>query len=90
MRLMRSLAFIGLLGAVILSALLLVVARHESRSLFIQLQGLEKQRDVLDEEWGRLQLEQATWGAHARVEDMARNRLSMVTPSPDKVILVRP
>lgn len=87
---MRGLAFIGLLGALILSALLLVVARHESRSLFIQLQGLEKQRDVLDEEWGRLQLEQATWGAHARVEDMARNRLSMVTPSPDKVILVRP
>lgn len=87
---MRGLAFIGLLGALILSALLLVVTRHESRSLFIQLQGLEKQRDVLDEEWGRLQLEQATWGAHARVEDMARNRLSMVTPSPDKVILVRP
>ncbi|MGE0384855.1 MAG: cell division protein FtsL [Gammaproteobacteria bacterium] len=74
--------------AALLSALQLVIARHDSRRLFVELQGLESQRDGLNEEWTRLQLEDATWGTHGRVEDIARSRLAMVRPGGSQVVLI--
>jgi cell division protein FtsL len=84
----RYLVF-SLAAAVFVSALAIVMARHESRKLFVELQALERQQDTLNEEWGRLQLEQATWAAHNRVEDLARIRLEMVVPDKKAVVLVR-
>lgn len=81
---------IALALAVFASALELVIVRHEGRRLFVELQALEKVRDGLNEEWGRLQLEEATWGTHGRVEDLARTRIGMVQPGGSEVILVVP
>ncbi len=78
-----------LLLAVLASALSVVYAKHRSRVLFVQLQGLQEQRDQLHESWGRLQLEQATWATHSRVESVARGRLGMRLPSPASVTMVR-
>ena len=80
----------GLLLAVFGSALQLVLARHESRRLFVELQELEKHRDAMIEEWGRLQLEEATWSTHARVEELARVKFDMRQPTLDQVVLVTP
>ena len=87
---MKALILPGALFALIFgTALNVVLLRYESRSLFIELQDLRKQKDELDREWGQLLLEQGTWGANGRVEDIARSRLNMVVPASDQIIRVR-
>lgn len=70
------------------SAMKVVLARHESRHLFVNLQKIEKQRDELLDDWGRLQLEQATWGTHSRIEEVAREQLKMKLPLNEHIQLV--
>jgi cell division protein FtsL len=82
---------IGLLVvANVLSAIAVVFARHEHRQLFIALTGLEKTRDALNIEFGRLQLEQATWAESNRIDQVARNRLGMRFPETREIVVVRP
>jgi cell division protein FtsL len=58
--------------------------------LFVELQQLEKERDELNVEWGRLQLEQGAWSAHGRVEQIAREKLSMRIPSSANTVIYVP
>ena len=82
---------VGTLGIVaVVSALGTVMSQHESRKLFVELQQLEHERDQMNEEWGQLQLEQATWGTHARVEAKANGELQMRPPEPQSTLLVSP
>ena len=74
----------------VLSAIGIVFARHEHRQLFIELTRLEKSRDDLNIEFGRLQLEQATWAESNRIDQVARTRLGMVFPETRDIVLVRP
>ena len=75
--------------AVVGSCLGIVYSKHMSRKLFVQLQQLEAGRDQADIQWGRLQLEQSTWATHGRVERIARNKLQMVQPESDSVVILR-
>jgi cell division protein FtsL len=72
------------------SAIGVVWSRHETRSLFIELQSLSSERDALDIEWGQLKLEQSAWSTHGRVEQTARVNLRMVIPRPNEVRIVTP
>ena len=72
------------------SAIGVVFARHEHRQLFIQLTALEKARDELNIEFGRLQLEQATWAESNRIDQVARTRLGMKFPETSDIVVVRP
>lgn len=72
------------------TAIGVVTTKHEARSLFIQLQGLNSERDALEIEWGQLKLEQSAWATHGRVEQTARVDLRMVIPRPDEVRIVKP
>lgn len=78
----RELILVVLLGVAVLSSALGVVrGQHLTRQLFVEIQ---KQRATIDElniDWGRLQLEQSTWGTHLRIETLARAKLSMHAPS---------
>lgn len=76
--------------AVIVSAVAVVYARHQSRQLFTELQGLIAERDALEVTWGQLRIEHGTWSNHARVEKLARERMGMVEPSPADIRLVQP
>lgn len=76
--------------AVVASALAVVYARHESRKAFIELQALYAERDELDIDWDRLLIEQSTWATHARIEQIARERLRMRVPDPAEIVIVRP
>jgi cell division protein FtsL len=76
--------------ALVATAITVVSTKHQARSLFIQLQGLNGERDALDIEWGQLKLEQSAWATHGRVEQTARIGLRMVIPRPDEVRLVKP
>ena len=73
---------------IVMSAIAVVYARHESRGQFTQLQSLIVQRDALEVDWGRLQIEQSTWSAYARVERQARKRMAMRIPSPEEIEVV--
>lgn len=73
---------------VMFTALQVVVARHESRRLFVELQDLETERNLLLEEWGQLQIEQATWATHGRIEDTARNQLEMMGPESRQTVVI--
>jgi cell division protein FtsL len=72
------------------SAIAVVWSTHETRSLFIRLQGLNSERDKLDIEWGQLKIEQSAWATHGRVEQTARAGLKMIIPRPEDVRLVKP
>jgi cell division protein FtsL len=72
------------------SALGVVWSIHETRTLFIELQGLHADRDRLEIEWSQLKIEQSAWATHGRVEQTARTGLNMVIPTPQEVQLVQP
>ena len=81
---------ISVLSAVVMvSAIAVVMVKHESRKHFIALQVLEKERDQMNVEWGRLQLEQGTWATHSRVERIAREKLHMFMPPTKSVVVVK-
>jgi cell division protein FtsL len=78
-----------LVVANIATALLVVRDRHEHRLAFVALTKLEKSRDELNIEFGRLQLEQATWAESNRVDQVARARLGMVFPRTEDIVVLR-
>jgi cell division protein FtsL len=75
---------------VLASSLGVVYAKHQSRKLFVELDVLKKERDEMNVEWGRLQLEQSTLATHSRIEKTAKQRLKMVTPEYKNILIVRP
>ncbi len=75
---------------VFISAVALVVTRHETRLAFAEWQSLQEKRDALNVEWGRLQLEQSTWGRPERVERLAVERLNMKVPGTAETVPIRP
>lgn len=76
--------------AVLASAIAVVRARHEARTLFVQLEQLSAERDRLNIEWSQLQLEQSAWSNHGFVERVASERLRMTLPRPEEVRIVAP
>jgi cell division protein FtsL len=89
MRALGGIALVILLLAVLVSAIGVVWTRHESRVLFVELTRLQNQRDELNVEYGRLELEQATWAEPRRIDEEARSKLGMMTPRPQDIQLVR-
>ncbi len=85
----RLLALIVLLTATVASGIGVVASRQASRQLFAALAELELERDELNIEYGRLQLEQATWTETNRLEQLARNQLGMVFPGPAETVVIR-
>ena len=78
-----------LVVANVTTALLVVRDRHQHRLAFVSLTKLEKARDELNIEFGRLQLEQATWAESNRVDQVARTRLGMVFPRTEDIVVLR-
>ena len=74
---------------VFISAMAVVFVRSANRQSFLVLQAAAFERDRLSEEWGRLQLEHATWSLHDLVEHEARQKLQMITPGFEDVVVVR-
>jgi cell division protein FtsL len=80
------LLWLGVLG----SAVQVIYARHKARDVFVHLEKLNAERDSLDMEWGRLQLEQSYWSSNAFVERVANAKLQMNLPQTRDVRIVRP
>ncbi|HET7591983.1 MAG TPA: cell division protein FtsL [Rhodanobacteraceae bacterium] len=88
MRTVGALAVGVLLLAVIASGIAVVWARHQDRAAFVELSKLQNQRDALNVEFGRLELEQATWASPSRIETIARGQLGMISPPPASVEMI--
>jgi cell division protein FtsL len=74
--------------AVLGSAASAIYARHQARELFQRLEKLNADRDGLEMEWGRLQLEQSAWSSNAFVERVANAKLKMSLPQTQDVRIV--
>jgi len=69
-------------------ALGVVSSQHEARKLRSAFEHEQIRARNLEEEWGRLQIEQSTLIAHRRVESIARERLGMVSPSAGQIVVL--
>lgn len=77
-----------LLVLVIGSALGVIYSSYKSRQLFSELQQLNKEATHLEEDWGRLLLEQSTWASHSRIERIATSQLDMEVPDSSDIVVV--
>lgn len=76
------------LGAVALSAFAVIQSTHACRSLYSKLQALEADQWYLQEDYGRLLLEESTWASHYRIEQVARGDLAMAEPDLARYVVV--
>jgi len=85
---MNARACLSLLLTLVLgSSLTVIYVKHQSRVLFAELRGIQKQQDEQVIQWGRLQLQNSTLATHSNVESRARHDLHMRMP--DAVELVQ-
>ena len=89
MKVLGGMVMLMLLVAVVATALAVVWTRHESRVLFVNLTALQSQRDELNIEFGKLELEQATKADPSRIDAEARQKLGMIDPLPQDTRLLR-
>jgi cell division protein FtsL len=86
---LKRYALVGVLALMCAaSGVSLVLAKHEARRLFAELEELKREHDRLQIDWGRWQLEQSTYATHSLIESVARDRLQMTTPDREQLILI--
>jgi cell division protein FtsL len=85
----RLLLISGLAALLLVSSVTLVYVQHVRRELFMELKGLEAERDRMQVEWGQFQLEASTWAAQDRIEQLAVDKLGFRVPSPASVVVVK-
>ena len=76
--------------AVLVSAIGVSYSAHLNRQLLNSLYSEMSVRDMAQAEWGRLILEQSTWTAHSRIEQLATEQLKMRIPNAAEVRMVAP
>lgn len=86
----RLMLVVGLVLACLMSAIAVINATHQTRTQFVRLQQLERERDQLQTEWGQLLLEESAWSSPARIERQASERLDMRLPHVNEVEVIRP
>ncbi|RXZ44452.1 cell division protein FtsL [Crenobacter cavernae] len=77
-----------LLTLVVFSSWSVVTAQYDARKRYSELEKEQKLAQTLEVDYGRLLLEQSTWGAHARIEKAVGSRLKMHTPDQREVQIV--
>jgi cell division protein FtsL len=65
-----------------------VYLEHQKRILFIEYQGLIKERDALKTEWKRIQVELSELSSGLRLEDIARSKVNMSIPNPSEINII--
>ncbi|MDP3561356.1 MAG: cell division protein FtsL [Legionellaceae bacterium] len=80
---------IGLLFAVLVSALAVVYVTNLQRVTLSQVEFEEQQTHQLQLQWGQLLLEQASLATPSRVERLAAGKLNMTLPIDKKMMVLR-
>jgi cell division protein FtsL len=71
----------GCIFLIVASAFGVIQSSHACRQLYAQLQILEASRWYMEEDFGRLLLEQSTWASYHRIERVAGRELNMQPPA---------
>jgi cell division protein FtsL len=74
--------------AVVASALFVVGTTQQVRRDVNQLETLRREASHLQVEWGQYLLEESTWAAYGRIEDLASKELNMLAPTTEHVVMV--
>lgn len=89
-RVNNKVALLSLLFVLVLVvALSVVYTKHMNRKYFTEWQKLQKERDEMNIEWGKLQLERSTFATSSEIERSAREKLGMDQPVKKEMILVK-
>jgi cell division protein FtsL len=80
---------LGAASLALVCAFAVIHSTHACRDLYTSLQELEAQQWHLQEDYGRLLLEESTWASHYRVERVARGELGMAEPDLARYKVVR-
>lgn len=75
---------------VVVSALAVVASTHEVRQRVDALQTLRRAAVELEVVWGQYLLEQSTWAAYGRIENIAEKDLAMKVPKAEQIVMVKP
>lgn len=67
------------------SAFAVILVTYQTRVQFAELESLRRQTQSLEEQWGRLLLEESAFSSPARVERLARDELKMTEPAAEQV-----
>ena len=59
----------------------MIFIKHESRELFIELEGLKQARDELNIQWSELKSQENRWANPVRIEQLAKENLEMQKPN---------
>jgi cell division protein FtsL len=87
-RILQLLFALALGMAIVATGVGIVVARHDARQLFAELEALKREQDRLEVDWGRLRLEQSAYATHPRIEQVARDQLGLIAPDPQSIVVV--
>jgi cell division protein FtsL len=81
---------LGLVLALLATSVSVVETSHLCRQNYARLQQLQTSQWNMQEQWGKLLLEQSTWAGHHRVEQLARRELDMRPPTASERLVVKP
>jgi len=90
----RPLAARNYFSTVVLAVILLstsfgiICVQNINRQLTNNLQTLQMTNVNLHNQWSQLLLEQSTWAADARIEQLARHNLKMITPKTQHILTI--
>jgi cell division protein FtsL len=85
---MRAALLLVVLTALVASALALIDTRQESRRQFGELTRLERERDRLEVEYGKLKIQQAMLADTQRIELEAAARVRLQFPDAARVEMI--
>jgi cell division protein FtsL len=84
----KVISYIVLLLLVFVSALMVVFQVFEYRHDYRELSSFMRERDDLNAEWGRLLIEQQTFGATAQIGTRAVTQLRMYSPPAAQTVVI--
>ncbi len=85
----RLLLTLGLSVCLVTVLVSYIVSAHDTRKLFAEIQQLESAQRELNTEWGRLQLEKSTLVGNNRIERVAKERLGMILPQDEHIVVIK-
>jgi cell division protein FtsL len=94
--LIKPLAARSYFSIVVLAVILLLTSfgiicvQNINRQLTNNLQTLQMANVNLHNQWSQLLLEQSTWTAATRIEQIARHNLKMITPKTQHILTIEP
>lgn len=84
----KLIAYVILLVLVFISAMMVVLQVFEYRHDYREMSSFMRERDDLNAEWGRLLIEQQTFGATAQIGTRAVTQLRMYSPPAAQTVVI--